>query len=262
MTGNNSLRAIVLKPFALGALLDTVQNALRAAGPIVMFLFCLAGASNAQELKPGAELPLLIPESVVQPNAVTISVVGDCECSADGVTFTNFERARIFEPGAVIRTGQDAQTDLFFRRTGTTIRLQAGTEITIEKMALTMKDGLPAVHTLLDLQAGRIFVVVRSAVAGSTLEIKNAAGRSLVEGSGIGRYIITADGSHVSAEGSAIPLKVIGENGVTIIAGGQQFDGREGKMPPASPSLWVKDLIQLDELQAATEGIQEPSAKP
>ena len=148
--------------------------------------------------------------------------------------------------------------DLFFRRTGTTVRLQAGTEIRIEKMTLTIKDGLPIVNTLLDLRKGRIFTVVRSNVAGSTLEIRNAAGRSVVEGSGVGRYIITADGTHVAATGSAIPLKLIRENGITVIAAGQQFDPKEGKTLAASPPLWVKDMIELDELQAVTE---EPAAQ-
>jgi CheY-like chemotaxis protein len=256
------ISAIILKPFSLGAFLDTVQNVLRAAAVIVVLLLWLPAAGNAQEVKPAAEVQHPFPDSVAQPNAVAISVVGKCECSADGVTFTNFESGHIFEQGAVVRTGEDARTDLFFRRTGTTVRLQPGTEMAIEKMAVTMKDGLPAVHTLLDLHSGRVFIVVRSAVAGSTLEIRNAAGRSVVEGSGIGRYIITADGSHVSANGSAIPLKVIGENGITIIAAGEQFASKDGKMLPASPSLWVKDLIQLDELQASTEGGEGPSPKP
>ena len=102
---------------------------------------------------------------------MTLSARGKCEYSEDGVTFTNFERGHIFEQGAIIRTGENARTDLFFRRTGTTVRLQAGTEIKLDKMTLTMKDGLPIVDTLLDLRAGRIFTVVRSAVAGATLEI-------------------------------------------------------------------------------------------
>ena len=52
--------------------------------------------------------------------------------------------------------------------------------------------------------------------------------------------------------GSVVPLKVIGENGITVVAAGEQFDKKDGKMLPASPSSWVKDLIELDELQAAT----------
>ena len=189
---------------------------------------------------------------------MTISTVGKCECSEDGVTFTNLAKGQILEHGVVLRTGEGARADLFFRRTGTTVRLQPGSELRIENMTLTIKDGLSLVNTLLDLRKGRIFTVVRSAVVGSTLEIRNAAGRSVVEGSGIGRYIITADGTHVAAKGSVIPLKVIGENGVTVLAAGQQFDKKDGKPFAASPTFWVKDMIELDELQAVSE---EPVAK-
>jgi hypothetical protein len=240
-----------MKENKISQLLGTVKNVVRAALPVVMLQLCPAGVINAQEMKP-------VPDSAAQPNAMTLSVLGKCEYSEDGVTFTNLQKGHVFAQGAVVRTGEDARTDLFFRRTGTTVRLQAGTEIKLEKMEVTMKNGLPVVHTLLDLRTGRIFTVVRSTVAGSTLEIRNAAGRSVVEGSGIGRYIITADGTHVVATGSAIPLKVIRENGITVIAAGQQFDPKEGKTLAASPPLWVKDMIELDELQAVTE---EPAAK-
>ncbi len=281
-------------------LLGTVQNILRAAVLVAMLLLCLPAVINAQvALQPpmglrvvasggavqanaaafaapgngafSARTPVSAPplpaqsaDSSDQPTAMTISTVGKCECSQDGVTFTNLAKGQILNHGAVIRTADSARADLFFRRTGTTVRLQGGSEIKIEKMTLSIKDGLPVGDTLLDLREGRIFTVVRSTVAGSTLEIRNAAGRSVVEGSGIGRYIITADGTHVAAKGSANPLKVIGENGVTVVAAGQQFDKKEGKPLPASPALWVNDLIELDELQAVTEepAATEPSPKP
>jgi CheY-like chemotaxis protein len=256
--------ALLIKPYTFAELLGTVKNVLRVAVSILLVQLCLTGVSLAQETKPALISPPSSPDSVIQPSAMTLSVVGKCQFSEDGVNFTNLEKGHVFEQGAIVRTGDGARTDLFFRRTGTTIRLQAGTEIKIEKMTLTMKDGLPIVLTLLDLRAGRIFTVVRSEVAGSTLEIRNAAGRSVVEGSGIGRYIITADGTHVAAAGSVIPLKVIGENGITVISAGQQFDKKDGKPLAASPPLWVKDMIELDELQAATEepAAPKPSLKP
>ena len=189
--------------------------------PLVILQLSLSATIHADDLKPAQE-------NEAPPSAMTISVHGKCDYSEDGVTFIKLEKGQSVEQGAIMRTGDDARADLFFRRTGTTVRLQAGTEIKLEKMTVTMKDGLPIVHTLLDLRAGRIFTVVRSDVVGSTLEIRNAAGRSVVEGSGIGRYIITADGTHVTAEGSAIPLKVIGESGITIVTAGQQF-AKEGR---------------------------------
>jgi hypothetical protein len=234
------------------------KHALRAALALAMLQLCLPAAINAQDVKQAAAMRLPFPDNDTRPNAMTVSVTGTCEYSDDGVLFAPLAKGHVFEQGATVRTSDDASADLFFRRTGTTVRLQAATEIKIEKMSVTVKDGLPAVSTLLDLRKGRIFTVVRSSVAGSTLEIRNAAGRSVVEGSGVGRYIITADGTHVVAAGSAVPLKVIGENGVTVIAAGEQFDKKDGKVFAASPPLWVKDMIELDELQAATE---EPAAK-
>jgi DNA-binding response OmpR family regulator len=286
--------AILIKPYSFHELLGTVQKVLQMAVLMAMLTICLPAAINAQSpLQPptglrivassstpqanataflaagnGAvnvqvaasapPLPAQSPDSPDQPTAMTISTVGKCECSEDGVTFTNLAKGQILEHGVVLRTGEGARADLFFRRTGTTVRLQPGSELRIENMTLTIKDGLPLVNTLLDLRKGRIFTVVRSAVVGSTLEIRNAAGRSVVEGSGIGRYIITADGTHVAAKGSVIPLKVIGENGVTVLAAGQQFDKKDGKPFAASPTFWVKDMIELDELQAVSE---EPVAK-
>jgi hypothetical protein len=243
------------EPF--GAPPQGAMNRLTRILVAILLPMCLPLAGKAQEAT-------ALLSSNVAPSAVTLSARGKCEYSKDGVTFAKLEHGQILEQGVVVRTGEDARTDLFFRRTGTTVRLQAATEIKIEKMTDSVKDGLPIVHTLLDLRAGRIFTVVRSEVAGSTLEIRNAAGRAVVEGSGIGRYIITADGTHVAAAGSVIPLKVVGENGITILAAGQQFAKADGKMLPVDSNSWVKDLIQLDELQAVvdTSTVKKPSPKP
>jgi hypothetical protein len=241
---------------ALDALICTVKNLLHAAVPIIFLQLCLPTVVQAQDaiVAPGATAP---------PSAEVLSAPGKCDYSTDGVHFTNFSRGQTLLQGTFVRTGDDARADLFFRRTGTTVRLQPGTEIKLEKMTVSTKDGLPVVDTLVDLKAGRIFTVVRSEVSGSTFEIRNAAGRSVVEGSGIGRYIITADGTHVSAIGSVMPLKVYGENGITVIAAGEQFSAKDGKMLSTTTPSFTKDLIQLDELQADTEaaGAQKP-AKP
>ena len=226
------------------------KRVLPTALALAMLQWCLPAVSNAQAVKP-------VQPSADQPIAMTVSVTGKCEYSDDGVTFATLPKGHIFQQGATVRTGDDGRADLFFRRTGTTVRLQHGTELRIAKMTLTITGGVAVVDTLLDLRSGRIFTVVRSTVAGSTLEIRNAAGRSVVEGSGIGRYIITADGTHVAAQGSALPLKLIRENGITVIAAGQQFDPKEGKVLAVSPPLWVKDMIELDELQAV---IEQPAA--
>jgi hypothetical protein len=196
---------------------------------------------------------VLSPRNVMRPNAVAVSIHGKCDCSEDGVTFTNLEHGHVFEQGAVIHTGDGGWADLVFWRTGATVRLQAGTEVKFEKMVFSAKAGRPAMDIVLELRTGKIFTVVRSAKADSTLEIKNAAGRSVVEGSRAGRYIITADGAHVSDRNCEVPLKLIGENGTTLIGAGEQFTKQDGKTLSATSTLFVQDLAQLEELQAAAE---------
>ncbi len=195
------------------------------------------------------------------PQALVLSVHGKCDYSEDGTNFTELKAGHVFKEGAVVRTSEEARTDLFFRRIGTTVRLQPSTEVKLEKMTRHLKDGKPVMETLLDLRTGRIFTVVRSLVPGSTFEIRNAAGRSVVEGGGGGRYIITADGTHVTDRDSAIPLKVIGETGVTVIAPGQMFMAKDGKLLDQAPSEAVLMLINLDELQSLAEQLT-PSLAP
>jgi hypothetical protein len=197
------------------------------------------------------------------PQALVLSVHGKCDYSEGGTTFKELKAGHVFKEGAIVRTAEDARTDLFFRRIGTAVRLQSGTEVKIEKMSRFLKDGLPVMQTLLDLRTGRIFTVVRSLVPGSTFEIRNAAGRSVVEGGGgKGRYIITADGTHVTDKNSVVPLKVIGETGVTMITPGQKFKSKEGKMFALDPSEAVQSLIDFDELDALAEQLTPPEELP
>jgi hypothetical protein len=233
--------AIMMLPFGLPAIM-AAQETVQPPSGLRVISSSGAARTNAPQFR------------VNRLNAVALAVSGQCACSEDGVTFTNFGCGQIFEPGAVIRTGEAAQADLLFKRSGTTVRLQAGTELRLEKIVVTVKDGHPSEHTLLDLRAGRIFTVVRSASADSTLEIRNAAGRSVVEGKGGGKYIIAADGTHVSAIGSVIPIKLIGENGITVIAAGQQFTKQDGKLSALAQTSNDLDLTQLDEFQASING--------
>ena len=194
------------------------------------------------------------------PAAVVVSVQGNCTFSDDGTTFAKLELEQVLHQGSVIRTVKGARADVFFRRVGTTMRVQPESEVKIEKMSRHVNDGVTVLNTLVDLRQGRIFTVVRSLIAGSTFEIRNAAGRSVVEGApagAVGRYIITADGTHVSDKSSRTPIKVIGETGITIIAPGDIIGRKDGKMLPVSPPDTVVRLIEFDELHALAEQIAD-----
>jgi hypothetical protein len=217
----------------------------------------------AQSVAPGTEKTvtnLKVVNTSTVPQAIVVRVNGTCEYSEDGTSFQAVKAGEVFKEGAIFRTAANSRLDLFFRRIGTSVRLQEGTEVKLEKLERHMKAGMPEMATLLDLRAGRIFTVVRSLVPGCTFEIKNAAGRSVVEGGGAeGRYIITADGTHVTEKHSNAPLKLIRETGVTVIAPGMQYDAKQGKTFSVSTPEAVKSLIEFDELHSMME--QEAAKK-
>ncbi|MHB8523235.1 MAG: hypothetical protein ACYDH9_21120 [Limisphaerales bacterium] len=202
-------------------------------------------------------------ETSTAPQAVALAVYGKCDYSNDGTTFEKLKAGRVFKEGAVLRTSEDARIDLFFRRIGTAVRIQPDSDVKLEKMARRLSDGVPVMDTLLDLRKGRIFIVVRSLVTGSTLEIRNAAGRSVVEGGGgKGRYIITADGTQVTDKNSVVPLKMFGEKGITVITPGQEFHASDGKLLPLATPEAEAMLIDLDELDSLAEELTAPEDLP
>lgn len=230
---------------------------------------------------PGTGAQVGIPPDADNPSAVVVSLQGKCDYSLDGLTFTPLTAQDVFtlsgsgrtggtaksplvlHQGAVVRAGNNSRIDIFFRRIGTTVHLQPDTEVKFETMSRTMNNGAPTMETLLDLRLGRIFTVVRSVVPGSTFTIRNAAGRSVVDGAPtgtMGRYIITADGTHVAEKSSHLPLKLIGEKGITVIAPGQKFDAKEGKLLPVATPEAVAMLIEFNELHALLEAAHSPAA--
>ncbi len=228
------------------------------------FIFLALAASLYLARGGFAQSPAIVKTNMTisVPNAIVISVQGRCTFSEDGVAFRDLKAGHALVQGAVVRTGENSRTDIFFRRIGTSVRLQEGTDVKLETMSRQTVAGEPVMKTLLDLRTGRIFTVVRSLIPGSTMEIRNAAGRSMVEGAGgQGRYIITADGTHVADKDSVIPLKLIGETGITIITPGQKFDGKEGKVFPLAAPAAVDDLIAFDEMQSLAEELTPALAK-
>src|SRR6185436_14960421 len=98
------------------------------------------------------------------PQAYVLTVNGKCEYSENGTTFLPLKAGHLFNEGAVIRTTAGGSTDLFFRRMGTTVRVQPGTEIKLEKMERNAPASNPTMHALVDLRTGRLFSIVRSAI--------------------------------------------------------------------------------------------------
>jgi hypothetical protein len=200
------------------------------------------------------------------PRNVTVLLVhGQCLGSDDGTNFHRLRLHHVLGEGAIIRTGEKSWGDFFIRRAGTTVRLAPESQMKIAKLSEGSQNGVPVTETVLQLCNGRIFTVVRALVPGNTLEISDAAGRSVIEGGGLGCYMITAPGPDSADKLSVTPLRTFSRKGTTVIAPGQEYSAKDGAALSLGASRWERVLIQLDELEAETDqaiALPEPPPSP
>jgi hypothetical protein len=206
--------------------------------------------------------PVKLPASAMTSSRRQVDVLltnGISLSSEDGIRFKPLRPRDVLFEGAIVRTGPASWSDFFIRRTGTTVRLAPESEVRIAKLSEESENGVPVMDTWLELRRGRIFTVVRALAPGSTLEISDAAGQSVIEGGGLGCYMITAPGPASGDKLSLTPLRVISQIGTSVIAPGQGYNARDGAALSLVPSSWETMLIQLDELEAETDkAISEP----
>ena len=171
-------------------------------------------------------------EKTVDPVAIVLEAQGDCKVSNDGKKFRVLKKTAELGQGVTIRTGSQGTTDLFLKRMGTTVRLKPNSEITLNRVAQT-KDERHELNTVVNVRKGKMLTVVHANVPGSSLDIKNAAGKSLTDTVAGGRYMISAD-------------KVENMSPEQLPAGAE--NGYDEKM-----ALAIKEQIEFDEVQALSE---------
>jgi hypothetical protein len=194
-----------------------------------------------------------------QRYADVILTHGQCLYSEPGTEFHPLQVRQVVHQGAVIKTGKTSWCDFFVRRAGITVRLAPESAVKITKLSLATQNGVPVMDTLLELPYGRIFTVVRALVPGSTVEISDGAGRSVIEGGGLGSYMITAPRPEFGEKLTVTPLRIITQNGTSVITPNTEYSAKDGAAFSLGASTWEANLIHLDELEAeADRAIAEP----
>ncbi len=182
-----------------------------------------------------------------------ILIHGQCVLSEDGSTFHSLRLHEAVRQGAIIQAGKNSWCDLFIRRAGITLRLAPESQIKLTKLVLGTQNGIPVIDTSLQLPFGRLFTVTRALIPGSMLEISDATGRSVIEGGGLGSYLITAPKPDSTNKLSVIPLRVIRQKGSTLIAPGEEYSAKDGDVFSVDASTWEAMLVQLDELETVED---------
>jgi hypothetical protein len=167
------------------------------------------------------------PEKVENAAAVVLDVQGDCKISNDGTNFRALKKNAELGANATIRTGPQGSADVFLKRMGTTVRLKPNTEIVFNRVS-KKKDERQELNTTVDVRKGKMLAVIHSNVAGSSLDIKNAAGKKLSGATAGLRYMVSAETIENTKSGANFDSKI---------------------------SATIKDQIDIDDLRAMTETI-------
>jgi len=97
-------------------------------------------------------------------------------------------------------------------------------------------------------------VAVRALVPGSTIEVKSAAGRAVIGGSGTkDRYSIAADGTEIADRDSDVPLKLVTDAGVRIVPPAEKSLARKSRPLPEDPSETEIALLAADDFESVSE---------
>jgi hypothetical protein len=100
---------------------------------------------------------------------------------------------------------------------------------------------------------------------GSTLEISDGLGHSVMEVGGLGDYMITAPRPDFGEDKLTLtPLRVVTQRGTTLIAPGESYSAKDASAFSLVPSDWEMNLIHLDDMELeADKALAAPvSQKP
>jgi hypothetical protein len=186
---------------------------------------------------------------------------GKCRYSENDEPFNQLRTNQVLHAGATIRTYGRSWADLFFRRTGTTVRVAPESEMRIVKLSQSIENGVPLIQTLVELHSGRIVTTVRALVPGNVFEISDATGRSVIEGGGLGCFMITAPKPNSRDKLLVTPLRLVSQEGPSNVVDGKNYNAANGTNLTLIESQWEGVLIQLDEMESETDrAIAEPQS--
>jgi hypothetical protein len=137
----------------------------------------------------------------------------------------------VLKQGSTIKTGANSQVDLFLGVNGPVLRVDASSELGLDKLTFENTGIETVVETQLNLKAGNIIGKVKPLAAASRYEVKTANGVAGIRGTA---FNIFANGVIHVVEGSIVvvyinPITLQASEPVTVNAG-QTF------VPPPNPA--------------------------
>jgi hypothetical protein len=126
-------------------------------------------------------------------SAIALDIQGPCKYSIDGKKFHTLKKDTELPRKATVRTGSSGNAELFIKRMGATIRMEPNSEVVFERTEQPGKDEHQELNTTVSVRKGKATTVVHRNIAGSSLDLKNGAGKSVTDPVLGSRYVISAD---------------------------------------------------------------------
>ena len=191
--------------------------------------------------------------------AVVRSLRGQAQY-AEGGSWLALKVGQVLKPGAVVRTANDSQVDLFMDQNGPIVRLVENTTLGIDKLNFEATGIDTVIETQLDLKSGRIIGVVSKMAATSKYEIKTPNGVAGIRGT---EYSVSATGEVYVLSGSVVVVYVRSDGTVVtqVVNEGQMFVPSTGKVEPIPADMLAKLKREKNNLlgvEAAALQIEEP----
>lgn len=196
-------------------------------------LACAALVSSAQAVEVG--------------KAVVRAVKGSAQYS-EGGTWLALSTGQVLRPGAIVRTANESNVDLYMGDNGPIVRLMENTTLGIDKLNYEATGVDTVIETQLDLKSGRLVGIVRKLSATSKYEVKTPNGVAGIRGT---EYVISATNEVYVMSGSVVVVHVKGDGSVVtqVVNAGEMFDPATGSVKGIPQDQLASMLGQVNDLR-------------
>lgn len=191
--------------------------------------------------------------------AVVRSIKGSAQY-AEGANWNALKVGQVLKPGAVVRTANESQVDLFMDQNGPIVRLAENTTLGIDKLNFEATGIDTVIETQLDLKSGRVIGIVNKMASESKYEIKTPNGVAGIRGT---EYVVTATSEVYCLSGSLVVVYVRSDGTVVtqVVNAGEMFSPATGTVEPIPSEMLAKLLAEVNSVRGAPAvalAVEEP----
>jgi len=190
---------------------------------------------------------------------VVQAVQGQADYSQGDGAWKVLKVGKVLTQGAIVRTGEESQVDLYLASNGPTVRLKSGTQLGLDKLTFEGTSVETVIETRLDLKSGRILGTVDKMAAASLYEVETPHGVAGIRGT---EYDISADGTIRVNKGQVVfNFLFNGQTFQQTVNAGESFDPTTNTVFPTPPNIVSQIVSEFIDIGEIPSTVQPPTRK-